>query len=72
MTDQVGSSAEKEVIIVMDTGQAGRSSEKEATNVKVTDQAGRSEEYELIKVNQPRSSKESGMIKVFLLIKIFI
>ena len=56
----------------MDTGQAGRSSEKEATNVKVTDQAGRSEEYELIKVNQPRSSKESGMIKVLLLIKIFI
>ena len=55
----------------MDTGQAGSSSEKKATNVKVTDQAGRSEEYEVNKVIQPRSSKESGMIKVLTLIKIF-
>ena len=38
--------------------------------MKVTEQAGRSEKDEVIKGNQPRSSKESGMTEVLTLIQL--
>ena len=39
--------------------------------IKVTDQAGKNEEIEVIKTNQSRSIKESGMTEVLSLINIF-
>ena len=38
--------------------------------IKVTDQAGKNEEIEVIKTNQSRSIKESGMTEVLSLINI--